>query len=410
MKLFGILLLGILFSLRICAREINVRLWISGGTRGLVLGNRECPGWLSLARQLQETDPEGCWVHLGVPPLAAGDLKIPGLKFPDVLIPTEEDFRLDGRASLEEEGLPFTVSNVSRLPQFPDYEPSFAPSHIWKQADGVEIHSFGLLSLQAVLRIPPDRLRPLQILDPLEFMRGWLTEHPISGSVLPVLALPENADASEWSTRFPEIPVLILPPGTRPKITGVHGGSQLRVQPARFGRALIRIQLYWDTVEQKFRNPTAEVVWVRAPDLQGLNLSPDVVKHLRPLNSVPDLNLEKTLLSYADAVLLPEIDSLDMGSRLPDAIRVGTVPEDQTWLKTRVPRSVWNRWKQLPDFKVLEAGNLPAEVEVLITGQTLAGNGDWHSPIRQELLSGEYDWTWMPFTSRDLLLSLENAP
>ncbi|MDF3128598.1 hypothetical protein P0Y35_05270 [Kiritimatiellaeota bacterium B1221] len=410
MKAFCIILLGMRFSLQLAAREVDLRLWVSGGTQGLVLGSRDCPGWLSVARQLEQEDPEACWVHLGAPPLPDFHRELQGLKFPNILVPGEADFRLQELASFADPKLPFTLLNVDMLPQFPDETVPFSERGIWKQADGVEIHVFGLLSKQAPLRIPADRFRPLQVRDPLGEMRALLTDQPNSASVFPVLVLPEDAEGAEWSTRFPEIPVLILPPGGQSKVIEVQEGKQLRVQPAKFGRSLIRVQIYWDTVTRTFRNPTAEVVWVNAPDLQGLDLPDRIKNRLHPVSEPPENHLGVALLRKADGVLLPKMKSLKFASKLPDAVRVSAVPEDDAWLRVQVPASVWRQWRQVPETIFFERENLGDEVEVLVSAKLVAGNGDWHSVIRQDLLTHDFHGEWMSFTSRDLILPLEERP
>ena len=409
MKTIGILLLGILFGLSALGREIDVRLWISGGMQGLVMGNRECPGWLSVARQLEQDDPDACWIQLGAPPADLDSLTVDGLKFPDVVVPVEADFRLKGLDALAEPGIPLTLLNVDRLPQFPDYVPPFLSTYIWRQPDGAQIQVYALISGQAPLRIPADRLRPLQIRSPLEEMREELMEHPLPEEVFGVVVLPEDASASDWSKLLPEFPVHILPAGTHSKVIEVRKGKQLRVQPAKFGRSLIRIQLYWDTVRRRFRDPKAEIVWVNAPDLQGVELSGKLMRHVRPLTELPSDSLEEALLSHADAALIPEFKDLKIESRLPDAVRVAAVPDDHAWVRVTVPRSLWNTWKERPGFNAVEHEDRRGDTEVLLTGATVAGSGEWSDLIRQDLLTHEVDREWMTFTSRDLILSYEEA-
>lgn len=399
------LVLLVLFF-RLNAREIDIRLWISGGMQGLIIGNRECPGWLSVSRQLALEDPEACWIQLGAPPLTD---QIEGLKIPDAVIPIEADFRLKGLSTLEALPGPLSLLNVTNLPQFPDYRPAFASLQIWRQADGIEVHVFGLLSDQAPLRIPPDRLRPLQVTPALAAIRQYLTEHPLPENAFPVLVLPEDADPSEWSAWVPEFPLLIQPAGAQAKSIEVRNGSQLRVQPARFGRALVRVQVYWDTVERRFRAPTAEVVWVKPPDLHGLDLPEEILKRLRPLENRPSPDWRENLMQYGDAALLPEEQARQIDSMLPDAQRVSVFPEDHAWLGVPVNKDIWNRWKAAwpgPYMEDLPEGHR-GEIKVLLPGHIAAGNGDGHSVIRKDLETLNLQTEWLPFTSRDLILPIE---
>ena len=400
------LVLLLVLICRLNAREIDIRLWISGGMQGLVIGNRECPGWLSVSRQLALEDPGACWIQLGAPPVTD---QIEGLKTPDAVIPIEADFRLQGLAALEGLPVPLSLLNVTNLPQFPDYRPRFASLQIWRQADGVEVHVFGLLSDQAPLRIHPDRLRPLQVSPALAAIRQYLTEHPLPDNAFPVLVLPEDADPSEWSAWVPEFPLLIQAAGAQAKSIEVRNGSQLRVQPARFGRALLRVQVYWDTVERRFRDPTAETVWVNPPDLHGLDLPAEILQRLRPQENSSPPDWHQNLIEYGDAALLPEEQARQIDSMLPDAQRVSTFPEDHAWLRVQVSKDIWNRWKAAwsgPHMDDLPDGHR-GEIMVLLPGHIAAGNGDGHSLIRKDLETLDLQTEWLPFTSRDLILPLD---
>ena len=396
-----------LFSLRAGAREISVRLWISGGMQGVMMGNRECPGWLSVARQLALDDPDACWIQVGSPTDSDCLDQIDGLKQPDILIPTEADFRMQGREILEQQAIPGGLLNVSSLPQFPDYEPAFSKVQVWEQADKIKVYGLGLLSDLAPLTIPPGRLRPLRILPALQTLRTYLNEHPLPDQVFPVAILPEDADPKEWSDRFPDIPLLILPVGSFPQIIETHQGRQLRIQPARYGRALIRVEIYWDTVTRSFSSPKAEVVWVKGPDLQGLELPECVRQRILPLKQLPEVKLSEELLKHADAVLLPQRKPLGLSSLLPDAVRVSAVPQDDAWLKVWADRDVWKRWKEKPGFQGVERSNLPrGGMEILVSAASAAGNGKWEDAIRQDLQKYDFKTEWMSFSSRDLVLPM----
>ncbi|MGA0333799.1 MAG: hypothetical protein ACO3NW_07570 [Kiritimatiellia bacterium] len=411
MRSFALLISGLLTVQFLSAREVDLRLWISGGMQGLLLGSRECPGWLSVARQLELEDPEGCWLQVGLPPVAGEPLRVPGLKFPDLLVPAESDFRLLGLSGIEQSGEQLSLLNVGALPQFPEYVPGFDPVGIWRQADGAEIWVFRLLSEKSPLKIPPEKLRPLRIDPPVESLRRFLTEKPLPDHALGVLVLPEDAKGPEWSDLFPEFPVLVQNPGSQAKIIELNQGTQLRIQPARFGRELVRVQLYWDTVLRRFRNPKAETVWVNAPSLQGVELASELQQRLHPLREIPALDLEEALLQHADAAWLPEIKSMDWNSRLPDALRAGAVPEDHAWVRVEIPRRFLTRWQEeLPDTQLVLAEKLPDPCRVLLPAETVAGAGDWHSVIRQDLLAENFAREWMPFTTRDLLVPLGELP
>lgn len=412
MKRLCPLLLVLGLSLGLGAREISIRLWVSGGMEGVVMGNRECPGWLSVSRQLQKEDPQACWIQLGVNPDPDGLSQLANLNQPDVVIPTEQDFRMQGREALEKLDPPGTLLNVSNLPQFPDYRPAFSKKQVWKQADGVEIHTYGLLSDQAPLRIPSDRLRPLRVMPALSGIREELTVATMPDHVFPVLVLPEGADGKEWSDRLPEIPILILPSQKQARIIDTHGGTQLRIQPAAYGRSIIRVQLYWDTIERRFSSPKAEVVWVNAPEFQDVDLPIGLKNRIRPIEHVHVTDIGDELLKHADVVFAPEVKKLGIDSRLPDAIRVSQVPKDYAWVKVVTDSKTLERWKADGIPKIFEGpSSSNREVEILMTAEIAAGNGEWDSVIRQDLLSGNYPYEWMPFTSRDLVLPLkENTP
>lgn len=406
MKTRSPLVLLLVLGLELQAREVGVTIWISGGMQGLVMGSRECPGWLSVSRQLAMEAPGDCWIHLGVPPLAE---TVDGLKMPDAVVPAEADFRLQGLEQLEARAAEMTLLNVANLPQFPEYRPAFAPVQIWRQADGVEVHVLGLLSDGAPLRIPPDRLRPLQVLPALATVRDYLTEHPIPDHALPVLVLPEEADPAAWSAWLPEFPLLIQPAGSQAKIVDVHNGRQLRVQPAQFGRSLIRVQLYWDTVTRSFRAPTAEAVWVQPPDLQGLPVPKAVRARLSPVEMERVRDWRTELMKHGQAALLPDGQSVRMVSQLPDAIRASAFPEDEAWIRLRVAAEIWQNWAADWQGDVIDQGRGRGEIEVLMTAQTAAGGGGTSLRIRRDLDQSALPLEWMPFTSRDLLLPLEDA-
>lgn len=393
----------VLLLLRMDAREVDIRLWISGGMQGIVMGSRECPGWLSVARQLEVEDPGGCWIQLGALPFTGA---IEGLKQPDAVIPTEGDFRLQGLPWMEESPAPWSLLNAKALPQFPDYTPAFPPVQIWHQADGVEVHIFGLLSDKAPLRIPPNRIRPLQVTAALASLRQYLTEHPLPENAFPVLVLPEDADPGQWSKWLPEFRLLIQSAGSSAKVIALQNGAQLRVQPARFGRAIIRVQVYWDTVEKRFRNPTAESVWVQSPDLHGVALPRGVVERIRPVEKSDAGDWTDKLMTYGDAALLPEVQTHPIDSKLPDALRVSAFPEDHAWMKVRVSVDQWKRWKQAwqsPSFDILT--DRGGEVEVLLPAEAAAGDPD--SVIRKDLETMNLETEWMPFTSRDFIIATE---
>ncbi|WFB35390.1 hypothetical protein P3T73_14610 [Kiritimatiellota bacterium B12222] len=407
MKFLIPLLLGGTLCFPLQGREVDFRLWISGGMQGVVMGNAQCPGWLAVSKQLKDEDPDACWIQVGAPPLPE---PLAGLKVPDAVIPREIDFRLQGRAALEAMPYAWSVLNLDMLPQFPDQLVGFPRVQRWKQVDGVEVLVFSLLSEQAPLRIPADRIRPLQVTPALKSIRAYLSEHPLAENEFPVLVLPEDANASDWSTWLPEIPLLVQPAGGMVKVIEVQEGKQLRVQAGKYGRSVVRVQVYWDTVSRRFRSPTAEGVWVYPRELLGVDIPESLLPRLHPVSEEQDIQVGEALLAYGDAVLLPFQKRIAIDSRFPDALRLAAVPVDQAWMKVQIPRRVWTQWKQLPGYEVFEVEHLPETLELLITAETAAGGGEWMSPIRQFLLTEDFSKIWMPFTTRDLIWTAQELP
>lgn len=396
-------LMVLLLSLNASAREVGITLWISGGMEGVMMGDRASPGYLSAISKLMKEDPESCWIDVGGTADWECLRKIADVKLPDAVIPREAGLRLYGTSFLQDSRIPWTCLNVAGLPQFPGIGPDFPPFKLWEQADGARIRATGLLADEAPLRVPPSKLRPFQVRPSIPSLRDFLTQQPIEPSVLSVLALPEQGDPSEWSRLAPDFAVLIAPPSTRPQVVALRDRKQLRVTPGLHGRALIRVQLYWDTVESRFRDPKAEVVWMRLADVEALDLPECAVRRLRPVEAGSPETLLESLLDHADAVWFPDGISGPGDSRLPDAQRAAMVPEDDAWLRVTLESADWRRWRDLPESKWKSQGEVSgSEIRVLIPARVAAGEGDWQSPILRELADRDFLQEWMTFTTREI--------
>jgi hypothetical protein len=391
-------------------REVGITLWVSGGMEGVLMGDRASPGYLSVVSKLMREDPDACWIDVG----GTSDWdclgEIPEVKLPDMVIPRENGLRLYGSSVLQHPEIPWTWLNVSALPQFPDEKPPFPPFRIWEQADGARIQVAGLLADEAPLRIPSAKLQPYQVLPTIPRLRDFLTEQPMDRSIFSVLVLPEDGSAAEWSRLAPDFPLLIAPPSNRPRIVEVRDGAQLRVNPGLHGRTLIRVQLYWDTVERRFRDPKAEIVWVRPGHVEGLEVPDCVLPRVRSVDSGSSEDLLASLFEHADAVWFPRDIGSPGDSRLPDARRVAMVPEDDAWLRVTLDDADWNRWRELPDSTWREKEDRSgSSVRVLLPARVAAGEGDWHSPIRRDVVERKGTQEWMSFTTRDLAVPLRGG-
>ncbi|MEX2605835.1 MAG: hypothetical protein WD708_00680 [Kiritimatiellia bacterium] len=401
MRLTGLLIL--LLPLAASAREIGITLWISGGMEGILMGDRASPGYLSAVSKLMKEDPEACWIDVG----GTGDWdcleKITGMKLPDMVMPRETGLRLYGTSFLQDSGIPWTCLNVGALPQYPDQDPAFPAFRMWEQEDGARIRVTGLLADEGPLRVPFSKLHPYQVLPSVPRLREFLTELPPEASVFSVLALPEQGEPAEWSRLAPDFPLLIAPPSTRPRVVEVRDGKQLRVTPGLHGRTLIRVQLYWDTVERRFRDPKAEIVWMRLADVEAMELPDCVVRRLRPVDAGSPEKLLESLLEHADAVWFPDGISEPGDSRLPDAQRAAMVPEDDAWLRVTLEAADWRRWRDVPEsrwkWRDEPSGS---EVRILLPARVAAGEGKWDSPIRRDLVERDLLRDWMGFSTREL--------
>lgn len=393
----------LLLALATPAREVGITLWISGGMEGVMMGDRASPGYLSAISKLMKEDPESFWIDVGG--TADWDCLsgIEGVKLPDAVVPRETGLRLYGTSFLQESRIPWTCLNVAALPQFPESEPDFPPFKMWEQVDGARIRVLGLLADEAPLRVPSAKLHPLQVRPAVPSLRNFLTGHPVDPSVFSVLVLPEQGSPADWSRLAPDFAVVIAPPSTRPQVVEVRDGKQLRVTPGLHGRTLIRVQLYWDTVERRFRDPKAEVVWMRLADVEALDLPVCAVRRLRPVAAGSPEKLLESLLDHADAVWFADGISGPGDSRLPDAQRVAMVPEDDAWLRVTLEAADWRRWRDLPDSKWRTRGAVSgSEIRVLLSARVAAGEGEWHSTIRRDLVERDLLQEWMPFTTREV--------
>lgn len=401
----GLILCGLLSAAG--ARTVRLTLWVSGGSNGVLLGGDPAPGWLGVAEHIRNQPDEGAWIDAGGTFDWSCLSSIPRLRLPDAMVPGEETLRLRGVGALEDVGS-WTLLNAAVLPQFPESELSAATSRVWRQEDGVGWRMLGLLSDKAPLRVPPERLRPLRVTDALETLRSFLLKHSAEGSTATALVVPEGEDPAEWSRRTPDIPVLIEPAGTWPDIVAAHGGRQIRVRPARFGRAVIRVWMNWDTVERRFGDPKAEVEWVRTPDLEKLELPDCAERRLRPLVDPPESDPETALLSRADLVLLPTETGDPAESTLIDALRVAAAPVDHAWLRVEVAAATLEAWRDLdlPGFAWRGDAASSGTRTVLMPDVAAAGAGGAARPVREALDGGGFEPVWMEFTTRDLAVPL----
>lgn len=405
---------GCLFLLAggvVFARVVRETLWISGGAEGLVMGGRVAPGWVGVSRHIEGRGGGGWWMDLDGTRDWDQLAEVEGLRLPDAVAPSEDLLRLRGHEVLTRPA-PWTLLNARPLPQFPEYQVPAPPFREWESSHGFRVRVMALLSETTPLRVPPHALRPLWVFDPESGLRERLASDPAPPDRFTAVALPAGADGSHWSKAFPDVRVLIEPAGARPNVIPLEGGRRLRVRPGLHGRAVIRVDIRWDTVARRFRNPHATVEWVRTPDLEPLDFPEDLVQRLRPLpdwqEPDPDL-IFGGLADYGNRWLAPDETEPpeEPANALPDARRVALAPTD----------TVWTRWRLTASERAALARlDLPATLDplpggttdaVLIPSRLAAGNGgdeDW-MPLRRFLHGIGVQPDTLPLTSRDLLIS-----
>lgn len=378
------------------AREVTVSLWISGGAEGLLDGGRVAPGWLGLLSKLGDRPQEEPWVEVGGSRHLETLADIGGVRMPEAVIPGESLLRVKGVQLLEASGIPWVISNAGILPQFPDAVLPVDRAWTWRHPDGGRIRVQGLMSDTAPLRVPADRLRPLQILPSTETARtSYLNQH--APGVLEVLVLPEDADGAEGSRRFPDADIVVEFPTGAAAVVEVGKGKRLRVRPGRFGRSVIRAWAKWDTVTKTFSTPKAEVVWIPECDYTRIEVPAELAEILRSLEP-------RVPLAEVDVIWEPGLKRVEVPTLRPDSIRAQRVPEDDAWLLVEVPAAQWAEWAKVDGAGwtwIREAK--PRTPRVLLPATVAAGRGDWDCPIRQDLLKGRVRGEWLEATTRDFL-------
>jgi len=389
---------ALLLTLGLYAREVRVTLWISGGMEGLIAGEQANPGFMAVAQQVARTQGSTLWLDVGGTRDWGCLQAIPGLPLPDAVVPTEAAWRLRGPDGLHSTAEPLTLANVIPLPQFPEAEVPFPALLDWEQPDGVRVRVIGALSESAGLRIPLPLREPWALLAAREAVRSLVLENPFSPDTLGVLVIPEGEDVREWSNTMPDFPVLVTQPSAPARVISLDDGKRLRVTPGRGGRSVIRVEVFWDTVRREFRDPVGEVVWVQPADIEALELPDCATERLRILSGGETVSAVNRLLTEADAVWARGLSREVTLRGRPDARRAELVPEADAWLSVRLDRSTWRRWREAdPAAWRTGAGAGGGATRVLVPARIAAGDGDWYSVIRQDLLSGELAAEWRTF-------------
>lgn len=397
----GLLLLLLMSGEAAIARPIQMTLWISGGTGDLLTAGREAPGHLGVAAHLQRHDPEGYWIDVGGGSLSATQV-LP--RMPEAIVPDLERLQSGGQAVFSESPLPWTLLNAGILPQYPEAALPFPRLRSIQHPDGPMITVLGLLPADTPRRVPPSLLRPLRILCPDESLMAILAELR-TRPALPVLALPEGADAAEWSRRHPDIPLMIEAASPNPAVTALDNGRRFRVRPGIHGRAVIRVSLTWDTLQQTFTHLHAEVEWVNPPQSLPGDLPPELSRRLRTLPEVPDINTlrkdyPESLLreAQADLVLMPRLTQrLPPHPQSPESWRVHIFPRDFAWIQVHAEPETLRHWLQrdLPGYEWIGARR--GATRILLPASAAAG------PLRTGVDSSRTPATIPPFTARSLL-------
>ncbi len=405
---------------RVQARPVRVTLWISGGASGVLTAGREAPGMLGLLRHWREVEDGGFWLEVGGSPDYA---KLAANGRPDVLVPNAESLRIGGFAMIAQAEMPWTFLNAGILPQYPEEKLPGGRSMRLVHSDGPKIHVHGLLDESLPLRVPPQQLRPLQIHDPREALRARLPEIRAEAGVFQALVLPEDAQGGDWSREFPDFPLLIEHPGPMAEVYSLEDGTRLRVRPGRHGRTVVRVDLTWDTVTQRFGPPVAEVVWVRAMGTDGLEVPEAFRSRLRAMHPAPDpgawasdrefeaaFSRAALRAGAGDLALVPRLRRKEIAyPELPEVWRTAWVEEDDVWVRVRVPAQIARGWRDTEIEGASWWGRIPGgdgEASVLLPGRLAAGDrGEtWH--LREVLDHPEHDVEILDWTLRDLLPTL----
>ncbi|GEM_PF-4820266 len=385
------------------ARPIQVHLWISGGLEDLLYASEKAPGWLAVMAHLEKE--EGFWLdHGGHPPPAGIPSSLPR---PDAAAPHLDVIQASGLKTLQADSYPLTLLNLKALPQFPGTS-SALPSEIrLSHPDGPEICIQALLHPQAGRQLLPQALQPWQVTDPLPM----LAKHaPGSGKEFPVLMLAEGASAREASRNFPGFPLMIEAPGATPAIQELDQGKRLRVRPARHGRALIHVELTWDSVTRSYATPEAEIVWLRTPALEELEVPKELFPQLRPCPP-PTQQLSQRLQGQSDLILLPKKNRpLPRNPGLPHALRLHLAPENRVWVKLECPVTPLRSLRNLPSEEWQWLGEMPGAglCSVILPADLLAGAAHGGFSAREILSHPDSRIEVLELRSRDWLLPLED--
>lgn len=402
MKRSGLGLLLFLCALTASARSVQLTLWVSGDTGGILPAGREAPGHPGVIAHIQRQAPDGYWIDVGGGMLPDAPAS---LRNPDVHIPGLELLQTRGQSVFENSPLPWTLLNIGVLPQYPEAEVPIPPLRQLRHPDGPEITVLGLLPADTPRRVPPPLLRPLRILPPEVSLQNILAELRASAA-LPVLALPEGADPSTWSRTFPDIPLFIEPASANPAVIPLDNGRRYRIRPGTHGRAVIRVSLTWDTVQREYTNLFAEVEWVRPPDQNPPDLPPDLTRRLRLLPEAPtpaDLRaafIQRLLeRGQADMALIPKLSTRPPPyPQSPESWRVHLFPRDVTWMLVHTDAETLRNWirHDLPGHEWI--GPRTAATRILLPAPLAAA-----PPFRDGLNTSRPPATPTPFTARDLL-------
>jgi hypothetical protein len=362
MAFFRTVLAGLCLFLgtSVWARTVRSTLWISGGLEGILHAGANAPGLLGVLQYRANAADPGFWIdHGGSRDFALLRGLSPEL-LPDAVIPGEDAFRLPGGLGPEADLSRWTLFNLGILPQFPGGKNPFAESRSLRSADGLPVRVVGLLAEDAPWFIPPQRLQPLRVLEPRARLAQALPVWRAGGPEVRVLALPERADAAEWSLSQPDFDILVLPAAAPAEVVPIDGGRRWRVRPAPHGRALIRVLVSWDTVSRSVTTLEAAVEWIPKPDLEGREWPPALRDRLRPLYPAPEAGrwpnesaarafLADSLLRKleAHAVLVPELRRNDVDvPTLADSWKVAWLPRDQAWVKLTADAPVARAWTE----------------------------------------------------------------
>jgi hypothetical protein len=400
-------LLILLLHLTAFSRPVQVTVWISGGTRGILAAGSEAPGQLGVTEHLRQSPYRGFWIDVGGFHTDKIENSPPQ---PDIVIPDLTLLQSYGLKAFDSAPQIWTALNAGTLPQYPEFDKPFPSRRTLQHPDGPEITVIGLLAKDSPLRVAPPLLRPLKILPPEESLKSFMTDLRTT-SAFPIVILPEHTNPADWSRLFPEVPLFVEPASANPAVIPLEDGKRLRVRPGLNGRAVIRVTLVWDTVDRTFSAPSADIEWVRNPDLSGFALSPDARKRLTLLRSPPELQTLQESLSLrllekgdADTALLPRIPSTPPPHPLlPESWRVHLFPEDFRWVRISIDAETHRRLRSETPAGHSWAGRQSGPVRLLLPAPLSAGSGGGSLEFRESMDTSRTPPRLLPFTARDLI-------